>query len=49
MEKGCRESRREFTQVAVKKSVYSGAEAAGFLGVSSSVVNPLAASEELHK
>ena len=39
-------ARRLFWQVAMGKMGYSGAEAACFLGVSTSAVNRLAASEE---
>ena len=39
-------ARRLFCQVAVGKMGYSGAEVARFLGVTTSVVNRLAASEE---
>jgi len=40
-------ARRLFAQIAVKKMGYSGAEAARFLGVTTSAVNRLAASEEI--
>ena len=39
-------ARRLFAQIAVKKMGYSGAEAARFLGVTTSAVNRLAASKE---
>ena len=39
-------ARRLFVQIAVKKMGYSGAEAARFLGVTTSAVNRLAASKE---
>ena len=42
-------ARRLFAQIAVKKMGYSGAEAARFLGVTTSAVNRLAASEELEE
>jgi len=40
-------ARRIFAQIAVKKVGYSGAEVARFLGVTTSAVNRLAASEEI--
>ena len=40
-------SRRIFCQVAVKRMGYSGADVARFLGINTSAVNRLAASEEL--
>ena len=39
-------ARRLFVQIAVKKMGYSGAEAARYLGVTTSAVNRLAASKE---
>ena len=40
-------SRRIFSQIAVKKMGYSGADVARFLGITTSAVNRLAASEKL--
>ena len=40
-------SRRIFSQIAVKKMGYSGAEVARYLGINTSAVNRLAASDEL--
>jgi hypothetical protein len=40
-------SRRIFSQIAVKKMGYSGADAARFLGITMSAVNRLAVSDEL--
>ena len=40
-------SRRIFSQIAVKKMGYSGADVARFLGINTSVVNRLAVSDEL--
>lgn len=45
--KGVVKARRLLSQVAVKKMGYPGAEVARFLGVTTSAVNRLAASEEL--
>ena len=42
-------SRRIFCQVAVKRMGYSGADVARFLGINTSAVNRLAASDELHE
>ena len=39
-------TRRIFCQVAVKRMGYSGAEIARFLGITTSAVNRLAASDE---
>jgi len=43
----CQESRKIVCQGAVKKMGYSGADVARFLGITTSAVNRLAASEEL--
>ena len=40
-------SRRIFSQIAVKKMGYSGADVARFLGITTSAVNRLAVSDEL--
>jgi hypothetical protein len=40
-------SRRTFSQIAVKKTGYSGADVAHFLGINTSAVNRLAVSDEL--
>lgn len=40
-------ARRIFCQIAVKKMGYSGADAARFLGITTSAVNRLAVSDEL--
>ena len=40
-------SRRIFSQIAVKKMGYSGADVARFLGINTSAVNRLAVSDEL--
>ena len=40
-------ARRLFSQIAVKKMGYSGAEVARFLGVTTSAVNRLAATDEM--
>jgi chromosomal replication initiation ATPase DnaA len=40
-------SRKIFSQIAVKKMGYSGADVARFLGITTSAVNRLAASDEL--
>ena len=40
-------SRRIFSQIAVKKMGYSGADVAGFLGINTSAVKRLAVSDEL--
>jgi chromosomal replication initiation ATPase DnaA len=40
-------SRRIFSQIAVKKMGYSGADVARFLGINTSAVNRLAFSDEL--
>lgn len=42
-------ARRLFVQIAVKKMGYSGAEAARFLGITTSAVNRLAASKETNE
>jgi len=40
-------SRRIFSQIAVKKMGYSGADVARFLGITTSAVNRLAISDEV--
>jgi predicted transcriptional regulator len=40
-------SRRIFSQIAVKKMGYSGADVARFLGITTSAVSRLAVSDEL--
>jgi predicted transcriptional regulator len=40
-------SRRIFSQIAVKKMGYSGADVARFLGITTSAVNRLAVSDEV--
>ena len=45
--KGLVKARKLFSQIAVKKMGYSGAEVARFLGVTTSAVNRLANTEEL--
>ena len=40
-------SRKIFCQIAVKKMGYSGSDVARFLGINTSAVNRLAASDEL--
>ncbi len=45
-EVGCKD-KKTFCQIAVGKLGYSGAEVAGFLGVTTSCVNRLAASREV--
>ena len=40
-------SRRIFSQIAIKKMGYSGADVARFLGITTSAVNRLAVSDEL--
>ena len=42
-------SRRIFSQIAVKKMGYSGADVARFLGVNTSAVNRLGVSDELRE
>jgi len=40
-------SRRTFSQIAVKKMGYSGADVVRFLGITTSAVNRLAVSDEV--